>query len=53
MFTYELVEKADPNFADSGYSESILFEVDTAVNEFSYSDEDLQQLNMYYRQFWK
>ncbi|NJB37779.1 hypothetical protein [Croceivirga sp. JEA036] len=50
MFTYELVKKADPNLADSGYSESILFELDAALNEFSYSDEDLQQLNMYYRQ---
>ncbi len=50
VFNYQLVKEADPNLADSGYSESILFEVDAAVNEFSYSDEDLQQLNMYYRQ---
>ncbi len=42
VFEYEFVEPGDVEIADSGYSETIRFEIDTNLNEFSYSNEELE-----------
>lgn len=50
VFEYEYVLEADPDIADSGFSETILFEIDPTLNEFTYSNQELVDSNTYYRQ---
>ena len=50
VFQYQLVVESEPNIADSGFSETILFEIDPSLTEFSFSDNDLPTTNAFYRQ---
>jgi len=49
VFEYFFVAASDLDAVDSGFSETIIFEIDPSVSEFSISDNDLQSLNAYYR----
>ncbi len=49
VFEYEYVLEADPDIADSGFSETILFEIDPSLEEFSYTDQQLEGIKTYYR----
>ena len=50
VFQYQFVVDSEPNIADSGFSETILFEIDPSLTEFSFSDNDLLTTNAFYRQ---
>ncbi|WGK64991.1 hypothetical protein [Croceiramulus getboli] len=50
VFEYVLDIPSDPDIADSGFRESILFEIDASTTTFEVSDEDLLTINPYYRQ---
>lgn len=49
VFEYKYVLEADPDIADSGFSETILFEIDPSLEEFTYRDQELEGINTYYR----
>ena len=50
VFEYSYVVESDPEFQDSGYYESIVFEIEPGVSEFSVEDGELRFVNAYYRQ---
>ena len=43
VFEYRFIQPSDPQLPDSGYSESIVFEIDPTLSEFSFSNESLTQ----------
>ncbi len=51
VFKYRYAEEADPDIADSGYAETIIFEIDPSLESFSYSDEELSTINAYFDRF--
>jgi len=50
VFEYSYLVESDPEFQDSGYYESIVFEIEPGVSEFSVEDGELRFVNAYYRQ---
>lgn len=50
VFEYTYVLEADPEIADSGFSETLIFQIDPTLEEFSFSNNELESLNTYYRQ---
>lgn len=50
VFRYEYKIPADPNIADSGFTEILLFEVDAELTSFTATGLALIQLSPYYRQ---
>ena len=51
VFKYRYAEEADPDIADSGYAETIIFEIDPTLESFSYADEELATINAYFDRF--
>lgn len=47
-YTYEL--EGDPEIPDSQFKEIIIFEIDPSLEEFSYTNQELVDINTYYRQ---
>ena len=50
VFKYEYSIPSDPQIADSGFTEILLFEIDQNLTSFEVSDAELSQLNAFYRQ---
>jgi hypothetical protein len=50
VFEYQFQIDPEPGIADSGYSEKILFEINSSLSEFSLSDTELKSIKAYYRQ---
>lgn len=51
VFSYEYVADDAENIADDEYSEIIRFEIDPALTEFSYSDNELDEINAVYSEY--
>lgn len=49
VFQYRFIQPSDPQLPDSGYSESIVFEIDPTLTEFSFSNDQLATINAYFR----
>jgi len=49
VFEYKFDSPSDPQIADSGFSETILFEIQTDIEEFSLKNEELNTINAFYR----
>ncbi|WP_143542382.1 hypothetical protein [Robiginitalea sediminis] len=50
VFRYEFTIDSDPQIADSGFSEILIFEVDAALTSFTATGLALVRLSPYYRQ---
>jgi len=50
VFEYTYVVESDPEVQDSGYYESIVFEIEPGVSEFSLEGEELRFIKAFYRQ---
>lgn len=50
VFKYEYRIPSDPEIADSGFTEILLFEIDRNLTFFVVSDAELSQINAFYRQ---
>jgi len=51
VFTYEYVADDVENIADDEYSEIIRFEIEPALTEFSYSDNELDEIKAVYSEY--
>jgi len=49
VFEYNFDSPSDPQIADSGFSETIIFEIQSDMEEFSLSNENLKNINAFYR----
>ena len=49
VFEYTLSIAPDPELQDSGFYETVVFEIAPGAREFSVSDDDLQFIKSYYR----
>jgi len=50
VFKYNFDVESDPKIADSGFYEEIIFEIDPDIKEFNFTDEELADINCFYRQ---
>lgn len=50
VFEYTFVANDNPNIADDEFTENLYFEIDPELSSFSYSDEDLRDMNAVYQQ---
>ncbi len=51
VFKYYFQQEADPLTADSGYAESIVFEVSPELDTFSYANDELLQQKVFFDRF--
>ena len=51
VFKYKFNREADPKIPDSGYRETIIFEIEPNETKFSLLDDELQTIQPFYRQF--
>lgn len=51
VFEYTFVDDDDPNIADDEYSEAIIFEISPELETFEYTDAEILDAKMYFRQF--
>ncbi|UZO80383.1 hypothetical protein NBT05_15675 [Aquimarina sp. ERC-38] len=49
VFEYTFDSPSDPQIADSGFSEEIIFEIESDMEEFSLNNESLEDINAFYR----
>jgi len=49
VFEYNFDSPSDPQIADSGFSETIIFEIQSDMEEFSLNNENLEDVNAFYR----
>ena len=50
VFKYKFNREADPKIPDSGYRETIIFEIDPEETKFSFLDNELPTIKPFYRQ---
>lgn len=50
VFKYKFNREADPKIPDSGYLETIIFEIESEETKFSLMDDELYRINPFYRQ---
>ena len=50
VFKYKFNREADPIIPDSGYRETIIFEIDPEETKFSLLDDELPNIKAFYRQ---
>jgi len=50
VFKYKFNREADPKIPDSGYRETIIFEIEPGETKFSHLDDELQTIKPFYRQ---
>jgi len=51
VFKYYFQKEDNENIADDEYSEAIFFEIDTDLEHFSYTDQDLTSINTYFNKY--
>ncbi len=49
VFEYNFDSPSDPQIADSGFSEIIIFEIQSDIEEFNLKNEELNNINAFYR----
>jgi len=49
VFEYNFDSPSEPQIADSGFSERIVFEIQSDIEEFSLKNEELNSINAFYR----
>jgi hypothetical protein len=51
VFEYRFIAQDEEKIADDEYSETIRFEIDTNINKFSYSDDELLDIKAVFTQY--